>query len=72
MNLKPYDNTINISREQFIKAKNKFEINPMGNIPAEAISEMSVQKYEDGGHRTLINGVVLRVRPNGYVPLEMK
>ena len=44
----------------------------MGNIPAEAISEMSVQKYEDGGHRTLINGVVLRVRPNGYVPLELK
>ena len=72
MSLKPYANPIIISREQFIKAKNKFEINPMGNIPAEAISEMIVLKSEEGGHRTLINGMVLRVRPNGYVPLELK
>lgn len=72
MNLKPYANPIIISREQFIKAKNKFEINPMGNIPAEAISEMIVLKSEEGGHRTLINGMLLRVRPNGYVPLELK
>lgn len=72
MNLKPYANPINISREQFIKAKNKFEINPMGNIPAEAISEMIVLKSEEGGHRTLINGMLLRVRPNGYVPLELE
>lgn len=36
------------------------------------ISEMTIQKYEDGGHSALVNGVVLRVRPNGYVPLELK
>lgn len=72
MNLKPYANTINISREQFIKAKNKFEIDPMGNIPVEAISEMSVQKFDNGEYKTLVNGVVMRVRPNGYVPLELK
>ena len=72
MNLKPYANTIKTSREQFIKSKNKFEQNPMGNIPAESISEMTIEKYEDGGHSALVNGVVLRMRPNGYVPLELK
>lgn len=72
MNFKPYTNIIKTSREQFVKAKNKFEQNPMGNIPAESISEMTIQKYEDGGHSALVNGVVLRVRPNGYVPLELK
>ncbi len=32
----------------------------MGNIPAESISEMTIQKYEDGGHSALVNGVVLK------------
>ena len=72
MNMKPYTNTVKTSREQFIKAKNKFEQNPMGNIPTESISEMTIEKYEDGGHSALVNGVVLRMRPNGYVPLELK
>ena len=72
MNMKPYANTVKTSREQFIKAKNKFEQNPMGNIPTESISEMTIEKYEDGGHSALVNGVVLRMRPNGYVPLELK
>lgn len=72
MNLMPYANTIKTSREQFVKTKNKFEQNPVGNIPAESISEMTVEKYEDGGHCALVNGVVLRMRPNGYVPLELK
>lgn len=72
MNLKPYANAIKTSREQFVKSKNKFEQNPMGNIPAESISEMTIEKYEDGGHSALVNGVVLRMRPNGYVPLELK
>ncbi len=72
MNMKPYANPVKTSREQFIKAKNKFEQNPMENIPAESVSEMTVQKYEDGGHSAMINGVLLRIRPNGYVPLELK
>ena len=72
MNLKPYANAIKTSREQFIKSKNKFEQNPLVNIPAESISEMTIEKYEDGGHSALVNGVVLRMRPNGYVPLELK
>lgn len=72
MNMKPYANIIKTSREQFIKAKNKFEENPMDNIPTESISEMTIEKYEDGRHSALVNGVVLRMRPNGYVPLELK
>lgn len=72
MNMMPYANIVKTSREQFIKAKNKFEENPMGNIPTESISEMTIEKYEDGGHSALVNGVVLRMRPNGYVPLELK
>ncbi len=65
-------NTIQTTREKFIKAKNHFEENPMRNLPVEAISEMSVQKYDDGGKAVLINGMRLRLRPNGYIPLEVK
>ena len=44
----------------------------MVNIPAESISEMTIEKYEDGGHSAMVNGVELRLRPNGYIPLELK
>lgn len=65
-------NVISTTREKFIKAKNHFEENPMQNLPVEAVSEMSIQKYDDGGKAVLINGMQLRLRPNGYVPLEIK
>ena len=65
-------NVISTTREKFIKAKNHFEENPMQNLPVEAISEMSIQKYDDGGKAVLINGMQLRLRPNGYIPLEIR
>ena len=65
-------NAISTTREKFIKAKNHFEENPMQNLPVEAVSEMSIQKYDDGGKAVLINGMQLRLRPNGYIPLEVK
>ena len=50
-----------------------FESDPMGNLPPESISEMSIHKYDDGSSRSIhINGVQLRLRTNGYVPLELK
>lgn len=59
-----------ISRKAFVKAKNKFEEDPMRNLPAEAISSMSVQKLDGGKKGILINGVQIRTHINGYVPLE--
>jgi len=65
-------NVISTTREKFIKGKNHFEENPMQNLPVEAVSEMSIRKYDDGGKAVLINGMQLRLRPNGYIPLEIK
>lgn len=65
-------NVISTTREKFIKAKNHFEENPMQNLPVEAVSEMSIQKYDDGGKAVLINGMQLRLRPNGYILLELR
>ena len=65
-------NVISTTRVKFIKAKNHFEENPMQNLPVEAVSEMSIQKYDDGGKAVLINGMQLRLRPNGYISLEIK
>lgn len=65
-------NVVSTTREKFIKGKNHFEENPMQNLPVEAVSEMSIRKYDDGGKAVLINGMQLRLRPNGYIPLELK
>lgn len=65
-------NVISTTREKFIKAKNHFEENPMQNLPVEAVSEMSIRKYDDGGKAVLINGMQLRLRPDGYIPLELR
>lgn len=67
-----FPNAISVTREKFVKAKNRFEENPMGNIPAESISEMTVRKDDSGKSSVFINGIRLRMRPNGYVPLEIE
>lgn len=63
---------ISTSREKFVQAKNKFEENPIGNLPPELIGEMEVRKHSDNpaDATILINGMQLRMRPNPYVPLE--
>lgn len=62
------------SREKFIRNKNHFEEDPMHNIPVESISKMEVFRYGDGpkDKSAFINGVQLRMRLNGYTPLELK
>lgn len=67
-----FPNVVSVTREKFVKAKNKFEENPMGNLPAESVSEMTVRKHENGKGSVFINGVQLRMRPNGYIPLELE
>ncbi|MDO4163583.1 MAG: GLPGLI family protein [Bacteroides sp.] len=64
--------SITTSRERFIHAKNKFEENPMGNIPTESIGEMEIRKYGDNPSEStiLINGIQLRMRIHPYIPLE--
>lgn len=46
----------------------------MKNLPIEAISEMEVRKFGEGvkDGSISINGVPLRLHPNGYVPLELQ
>lgn len=65
-------NSITTSREKFIKAKNHFEENPIANIPTESITDMRVEKGDGGSNSIFINGVQVRLRTNGYVPLEIK
>ncbi len=40
-------NITTTTREKFVKAKNMFESDPMGNLPPESISEMSIHKYDE-------------------------
>ncbi len=68
----PYDHPVKTNRAQFVKAKNHFEEDPMKNIPAEAITNMEIRKYEGNGKAIFMNGVQLRTRPNGYIPLEIQ
>ena len=64
-------NTLDITRDKFVKAKNLFEKDPVKNLPIEAISEMEVRKFGEDSSIS-INGVPLRLHPNGYVPLEIQ
>lgn len=68
------DNALTITRDKFVKAKNHFEQDPMKNLPIEAISKMEVRKFGEGvkDGSISINGVPLRLHPNGYVPLELQ
>ena len=65
---------VTTNREKFIKNKNYFEQDPMHNIPVESVSHMQVIKYGNGPQdkSAFINGVQLRIRPNGYTPLELE
>lgn len=74
VDMTPLDNrgSIATSREKFIPAKNKFEENPIGNIPPESIGEMEIRKHGDNPSEStiLINGIQLRMRIHPYIPLE--
>ena len=70
----PAQNKVSTTREKFVKAKNRFEQDPIKNLPVEAISVLEVRKFGDGAQdgAFIINGVPLRLHPNGYVPLEIE
>ena len=74
VNIAPLNNNgrISTSREKFIRAKNKFEENPIANIPPESIGEMEIRKNGDNPSEStiLINGIQLRMRLHPYIPLE--
>lgn len=65
---------VKITRDKFVENKIDFEKDPMKNIPVEAIGNMQVYKYGSGSNdkTAYINGVRLIMRPNGYIPLELK
>ena len=44
----------------------------MANLPPEALSDMTIRKREGGGKSIFVNGVQLRMRANGYTPLEVE
>ncbi len=62
------------SREKFVEAKNRFEENPIGNLPPESIGEMEIRKQGDDPSESvmLINGIQLRIRKHPYIPLEIE
>ena len=62
------DKHIKTTREKFIRQKNNFEKNPVGNISFESIGNINIDKQGKGS--VLIDGQQLRFHPNGYVPLE--
>ncbi len=74
VDITPLDNNgrIPTSREKFIRTKNEFEKNPIGNIPPESIGAMEIRKNSDNPSEStiLINGIQLRQRTHPYVPLE--
>ena len=74
VDITPLDNRgrIETSREKFIRAKNKFEENPIENLPPESIGEMEIRKHSDNPSEStiLINGIQLRMRIHPYIPLE--
>lgn len=76
MGITPLDKrgSIETNREKFIHAKNKFEENPIGNLPPESIGEMEIRKHGDNPSEStiLINGIQLRMRINPYIPLEIE
>lgn len=65
-----YGDVISTTRTKFLKAKNSFEENPMANLPPESITDMVVMKGDSGRSSILINGMQLRLRENGYIPIE--
>lgn len=62
------DKHIKTTREKFIRQKNNFEKNPVGNISFESIGSINIDKQGKGSVH--IDGQQLRFHPNGYVPLE--
>lgn len=65
-------NHIKTTREKFVKTKNIFEKNPMGNIPVESIGHVRIDKHGGGKGSIFIDGQQLRIHPNGYIPLELQ
>ncbi len=61
------------TREKFVKHKNKFEANPMANIPMAMVKDMRVFKKQDGSKQLLINNVRIRLHKSvPYIPLELE
>lgn len=67
-----YPNVLEITKDKFIKAKNNFEENPLANLQKEGITDMEIKKRDGGKKSIFVNGMQLRLRLNGYVPLEIK
>ncbi len=62
---------IRTTREKFLRNKIGFEKDPMKNVPMEGITNIDVLKVGDQS-MILIDGLQLRIRPNGYTPLELQ
>lgn len=58
------------NRDKVIKRKSDAEAKGMDGIDPSMIENIIVTKSANGGSNIIINGVTLRERPNGYIPLE--
>lgn len=58
------------SRDKVIKRKSDYEARGLDSIDPSMIESITVTKSANGRSNIIINGVTLRERPNGYIPLE--
>lgn len=67
-----FPDAVKTKRKDFVRAKNDYEEDPLENIFSDSVTEIEVVKNDAGDMSFVINGMQIRVRPNGYVPLELK
>jgi len=58
------------TRDKVIKRKAEIEEKGMKGVDPSMIESITVMKNSTNGHNIIFNGVTLRERPNGYIPLE--
>ncbi|MBP5740142.1 MAG: GLPGLI family protein, partial [Bacteroidales bacterium] len=63
---------VRTTREKYIRLKTKFEDDPMGSMPPEAISNMTIRKMDGGKSAIYINGMQFRPRTHKWESIELE
>jgi hypothetical protein len=63
---KPVPNSVSIDRDKFVERKNRYDIDPYSTISPESITDITVREDKS----VFVNGVRVRQRKNGGIPLE--
>ena len=68
----PTVKAVRTTREKYIRLKMKFEDDPMGSMPPEAISNMTIRKMDGGKSAIYINGMQFRPRTHKWESIELE